>query len=121
MCPYIPKHQKGNKLMNEQNKLGHYIYRRICKDQLLFKQTKPRNHHGLYIQPYDIQRYISDYSNYGMDYTGDDNLSAEDLLDGKYQYDGDGQPLDGKHFADGFHEGNYKIDQYWDEPEGHEK
>ena len=25
-----------------------------------------------------------------------------------------------KHFADGFHSGDYQIDRYWDEPEGKE-
>jgi hypothetical protein len=32
----------------------------------------------LYIQPKDIQRYIYDYTNYGIDYSGDDNDCAED-------------------------------------------
>jgi len=60
------------------NKLGHYIYKRICKEQELFRRTKPMNSQGLYIQPKDIQRYIYDYTNYGIDYTGDDNVTAED-------------------------------------------
>lgn len=60
------------------NKLGHYIYRRICKDQEVFRKNKPRNYVGLYIQPKDIQRYIYDYTNYGIDYSGDDNDCAED-------------------------------------------
>ena len=60
------------------NKLGHYIYKRICKEQELFRKTKPRNYYGLYIQPKDIQRYIEDYLDFGIDYTGDDNLSEED-------------------------------------------
>ena len=60
------------------NKLGHYIYKRICKEQELFRRTKPQNSYGLYIQPHDIQRYIYDYMNYGIDYTGDDNVTSED-------------------------------------------
>ena len=71
------------------NKLGHYIFKRICKDQELLKTSKPMNTYGLYIQPKDLQRYIDDYMSYGIDYTGDDNISAED-----------------------------KIEKYWDEPDG---
>ena len=47
------------------------------------------NTYGLYIQPYDIQRYIQDYTNYGIDYTGDDNMAPEDRID-KYWDDADG-------------------------------
>ena len=39
-----------------------------------------------------IQNYINEYLNYGFDYTGDDNMSADD-----------------------------KIETYWDEAEGVEK
>ena len=49
------------------------------------------NSYGLYIHPQDIQEYINDYMNYGIDYTGSDNISAEDT-----------------------------IERYWDEPEGKE-
>jgi len=87
------------------NLLGHYIFKRICKDQELLRRSKPMNSYGLYVQPLDIQRYISDYQNYGIDYTGQDNLSAEDKLEA---------------FATGFHEGNWQIDPYWDEAEGDE-
>jgi|TARA_Y100000992_G_C20920952_1_gene329843 uncharacterized protein YutD len=73
------------------NKLGHYIFKRICKSQSLFKRSRPMNSYGLYIQPQDIQEYINDYMNYGIDYTGPDNISAEDT-----------------------------IERYWDEPEGKE-
>ena len=44
----------------------------------MFRKSKPRNYVGLYIQPKDIQRYIYDYTNYGIDYSGDDNDCAED-------------------------------------------
>ena len=86
-------------------KLGHYIFKRICKDQQLFRQSKPMNSYGLYIQPKDIQRYVFDYENYGIDYTGDDNVAADDKLE---------------HFANGFIEGDYKIDPYCDEAVGDE-
>ena len=39
------------------------------------------NSYGLYIRPRDIQRYISDYTNYGIDYTGDDNICADDATE----------------------------------------
>jgi len=71
------------------NKLGHYIFKRICKDQELLRKGKPMNTYGLYIQPHDIQRYIHDYTNYGIDYTGDDNMAPEDRID-KYWDDADG-------------------------------
>ena len=64
------------------NKLGHYIFKRICKEQKLFRSNKPKNSYGLYIQPKDIQRYINDYMNYGRDFTGNDNVTAED----KYEW-----------------------------------
>ena len=47
---------------------------------------------GLFIGPSDIQRYVNDYFEYGIDYTGDDNITAED-----------------------------RIDKYWDEPDGLEQ
>ena len=40
--------------------------------------------------------------------TGEDNICAEDK-----------QEL--KHFAEGFHDGDWQIDMYWDEPEGNEQ
>ena len=51
------------------NKLGHYIFKRMCKEQKEFRKNKPMNTYGLYVQPKDIQRYIDDYINYGVDYT----------------------------------------------------
>ena len=71
------------------NKLGHYIFKRMCKDQKELRLKRPMNTYGLYIQPKDLQRYIDDYMSYGIDYTGDDNISVED-----------------------------KIEKYWDEPDG---
>ena len=63
-------------------KLGHYIFKRMCKEQELFSKKRPRNTYGLYITPKDIQRYVNDYMNYGIDFTGNDNVSAED----RYEY-----------------------------------
>ena len=74
------------------NKLGHYLFKRICKDQDLLKRTRPMNIYGLYVNQKDIQRYVNDYMDYGIDYTGDDNISVED-----------------------------GIERYWDEPEGKEE
>ena len=80
------------------NKLGDYIFKRICKDQELLRKSQPMNIYGLYIRPSDIQRYISDYTNYGIDYTGEDNVAAEDKLE---------------HYLDDFFEPT--IDRYWDD------
>ena len=80
------------------NKLGHYIFKRICKDQELLRKSQPMNTYGLYVRPSDIQRYINDYTNYGIDYTGEDNICAEDKL---------------KHHLDDFFE--HTIDKYWDD------
>ena len=104
MCPYEPKHIKGN-TASMLNKLGHYIFKRICKDQEVLRKNRPMNTYGLYVQPKDVQRYVDDYMNYGIDYTGDDNITADDKLE---------------HFANGFHQGDWKIDPYWDGAEGKE-
>ena len=64
------------------NKLGHYILKRMCKEQELFSRVRPRNTYGLYITPKDIQRYVNDYMDYGIDFSGNDNVSAED----RYEY-----------------------------------
>ena len=85
------------------NKLGHYIFKRICKDQSVLKSKRPMNMYGLYIGPKDIQGYIRDYTNYGIDYTGDDNISADNKVE---------------HYLEDFLEPN--IERYWDEPEGKE-
>ena len=64
------------------------------------------NTYGLYVNGRDIQGYVNDYLNYGMDYMGDDNISADDKMD---------------HYLEGFFEGDWKIDTYWDEAEGREE
>ena len=63
------------------NKLGHYIFKRMCKDQRRYRKNRPMNTYGLYIQPSDIQQYINEYLNYGIDYTGEDNMSADDKIE----------------------------------------
>ncbi len=81
-------------LKNVINKLGDYIYKRIQKDNTDFRNTKykPRESMtGLYIGAKDIQRYINDYFNYGIDHMGDDECMED------------------------------KIERYWDDPDGYEK
>ena len=88
------------------NKLGHYIFKRVCKDQKLLRKTRPMNTYGLYVNGGDIQRYVNEYRNDGMDYMGEDNVSADDKME---------------HYLEGFLEGNWQIDTYWDEAEGKEE
>ena len=82
------------------NKLGHYIYKRICKDQKKLRLERPQNMYGLFVQPKDIQRYINNYMDYGIDYMGDDNMSSEDFIESQINEPG--------------------SERYWDEPEGKE-
>ena len=53
------------------NKLGEYLYKRISKDQESFSTTRPRTHYGLYINSKDLQRYVWDYFNIGLDETNE--------------------------------------------------
>ena len=82
------------------NKLGDYIFKRIQKDNSDFINIKykPRDSMtGLYISSKDIQRYVNDYFEYGIDYFGgDDYYQPEDFVE-------------------------EKIDVYWDEPDGKEE
>ena len=74
------------------NLLGHYIWKRIQKDNTDNRNIKhkPRESMtGLYIGPSDIQRYVNDYFNYGIDHMGDDE-SAEDRIE-RYWDDADGR------------------------------
>ena len=59
------------------NKLGHYIFKRICKDQLLLRKSNPMNTYGLYVTAKHIQTYVNDYYEYGIDYMGQDYDCAE--------------------------------------------
>ena len=52
------------------NKLGEYLYKRISKDQESLSTTRPRNTYGLYINSKDLQRYVWDYFNIGIDEDG---------------------------------------------------
>ena len=99
------------------NKLGHYIFKRVCKDQKLLRKTRPMNTYGLYVNGRDIQGYVNDYLNYGMDYMGDDNVAADDVC----HYSGLPSVKTYNHFNEGFIEGDWKIDTYWDEAEGKEE
>ena len=54
------------------NKLGQYIFQRICKDQDDLRRKRPMNMWGLYVNGNDIQRYIWEYTNYGMDWNGEE-------------------------------------------------
>ena len=89
--------------MSMLNKLGHYIFKRICKDQHRLRKKQAMNMYGMYVRPKDIQSYINDYLEYGYDYTGDDNIAADDKVE---------------HYLEEFFEPT--IDKYWDEPEGEE-
>ena len=88
------------------NKLGHYIFKRVCKDQQLLRKSKPMNTYGLYVNGRDIQSYVNDYLNFGIDYMGEDNVAADDKIE---------------HYLEGFLERDWQIDTYWDEPEGVEE
>ena len=99
------------------NKLGHYIFKRVCKDQKLLRKTRPMNTYGLYVNGRDIQGYINDYLNYGMDYMGDDNVAADDVC----HYSGLPSVKTYNHFNEGFIDGDWQIDRYWDEAEGKEE
>ena len=75
------------------------------------------NTYGLYVNGRDIQQYVNDYLNYGMDYMGDDNVAADDVC----HYSGLPSVKTYNHFNEGFIEGDWKIDTYWDEAEGKEE
>ena len=93
--------------MSMLNKLGHYIFKRICKDQERLRKKQAMNMYGMYVRPKDIQSYINDYLEYGYDYTGDDNIAADDKVELR-------------HFNEGFLDGEWEIDRYWDDAEGEE-
>ena len=82
------------------NKLGDYLFKRICKDQKALSKSRAMNMYGLFINPKDLQRYVNDYTNYGIDYMGDDNISSEDFVEAQINEPG--------------------TERYWDEPDGKE-
>ena len=63
------------------------------------------NTYGLYVTAKHIQTYVNDYYEYGIDYMGEDNDCADDKVE---------------HYLNDFFENDWKIDNYWDEPEGKE-
>jgi len=99
------------------NKLGHYIFKRMCKEQKEFRKNKPMNTYGLYVNGRDIQRYVNDYLNFGIDYMGEDNVAADDVC----QYSGLPSVKTYSHFNEGFIDGDWEIDRYWDDAEGKEE
>ena len=75
------------------------------------------NTYGLYVNGQDIQRYVNDYLNFGIDYMGEDNVAADDVC----HYSGLPSVKTYSHFNEGFIDGDWEIDRYWDEPEGKEE
>lgn len=67
--------------MRNANELGYYLWKRINQDQESFRKARPPNIRGLYFNQSDLNSYIRDYFNYGMDW---DDTSKEDLWDKKY-------------------------------------
>ena len=55
------------------NKLGYYLWKRINQDQEKLARTRPMNLYGLYINQSDLNEYIRDYFNYGVDWDEKDN------------------------------------------------
>ena len=51
-------------------KLGEQLFQRICNDQERLSRKRPKNLWGLYINKKDIQQYVWDYFNIGLDETG---------------------------------------------------
>ena len=89
------------------NKLGHYIWRRIQKDNSNPDNRKKRAQDmmsGLYIGPSDIQRYVNDYFHYGIDHMGGDEC-ADDYDPGIVPFPNN--PSD-------------RIDKFWDDADGRE-
>ena len=67
--------------MLNSNKLGYYLWKRINQDQERYRKTRPMNMWGLYINQTDLNEYIRDYFNYGMDW---DDTSKEELQESNY-------------------------------------
>ena len=59
------------------NKLGEYLYWRINNDQEKLARSRPRHMHGLSITKKDLQRYVWDYFNIGLDETGIKSFEEE--------------------------------------------
>ena len=72
------------------NKLGEYLYWRINNDQEKLARSRPRNLNGLYINKHDLQSYVWDYFNIGLDETnepvGEELDSNESYWDDRDDY-----------------------------------
>jgi len=73
--------EKSKVRMLSANKLGYYLWKRINQDQDLLSRTRPMNLYGLYINQSDLNEYIRDYFNYGVDW---DDTSKEELWERRY-------------------------------------
>ena len=67
--------------MKNANELAFYLWKRINQDQILLEKTRQRNTRGLYFNQSDLDSYIKDYFNYGMDW---DDTSKEELQEQRY-------------------------------------
>ena len=67
--------------MLSANKLGYYLWKRINQDQDHYRKTRPANIRGLYFNQLDLNSYIKDYFNYGVDW---DDTSKEELKEQRY-------------------------------------
>ena len=72
---------KSKVRMLSANKLGYYLWKRINQDQEKLARTRPMNLYGLYINQSDLNEYIRDYFNYGVDW---DDTSKEELWEKRY-------------------------------------
>ena len=73
--------EKSKVRMLSANKLGYYLWKRINQDQEKLARTRPMNLYGLYINQADLNEYIRDYFNYGVDW---DDTSKEELWEKRY-------------------------------------
>ena len=73
--------EKSKVRMLSANKLGYYLWKRINQDQEKLARTRPMNLYGLYINQSDLNEYIRDYFNYGVDW---DDTSKEELWERRY-------------------------------------
>ncbi len=73
--------EKSKVRMLSANKLGYYLWKRINQDQEKLARTRPMNLYGLYINQSDLNEYIKDYFNYGVDW---DDTSKEELWERRY-------------------------------------
>ena len=85
-CTYlIETFDSSGQYLVKQERRGYaqafYLWKRINQDQILLEKTRPRNTRGLYFNQSDLDSYIRDYFNYGMDW---DDTSKEELQEQRY-------------------------------------